>query len=579
MNELQQAALWIALAAGSVAGCRPADPVVLDGHSYSAAELVQPPEHRNWQEYSARGRQWAVATDSPDATGAALQVYKAGGNAIDAAVAASFVLAVVRPQSTGLGGGGFLIYHDARRRQSFAYDFRERAPSSARADMYRDAEGRVDARASLFGPRAIATPGFVPGLLEIHRRHGRLPLSAILAPALRLASNGFVIYPDLASSISDALPDMDEEMRQTFAAPGARDNGQLLRQPMLARTLQTIIESGDREFRSGTVARAMVRSSEGQLSLADLKNYQVRRMPPLQMQIGNQRLETMPPPSSGVFLLLMVAGFQQAGGQAICGSDSLHCVHLKTELLRRAFADRARYGGEGSAISPGALLSPARITRVVAGINMQKATSSRQILDAENQSAESTQTTHVSLMDQSGDGVSVTHSINYRFGSRRMAPGTGIVMNDTMDDFAVAPGQANVYGLVGDAANAIAPGRTPLSSMSPLLAYQGGQLQLALGAPGGSRILSTIFESYLHAVAGDPAYVAVARGRIHHQWQPDTLFYEAQSAASRELPALQAMGHKLSPTQIPAKAFLTLRRGAYFEAASDPRGDGLAGAH
>lgn len=573
-------ALVLCLFAAFFFGCQPRV-LELEGRRVPLAELVTPKHNRSHESYFAEGRRIMIASDSAEASAAALEVYRAGGNAVDAAIAASFAICVTRPQSTGLAGGGFMLLHLAESGRTLAFDFRERAPAAAARDMFIGPDGKPDPRAALFGPRAVAVPGNVRGFVEIQREFGKLPLTTVLAPAVRLARDGFAMYPDLAASIEDAREDMDETMRAVFL-PGGNipEVGANFVQADLARTLTAIGASAGASFYSGEIADALdryMRANGGVLRKSDLENYRMLRPAPLWTEHRGRRLATMSAPSSGVFLFQALHMSSGADSAALFARDRRAFYHRSAEILRRIFFQRARYGGDARFfVAPRQLADPAYAERLAADIQADRATPSAALGAAGARDAhDSPETTHISVIDSAGDAVSATHSINYRLGARVMLPGYGLTLNDTMDDFSAAPGQANVYGLVGGEANAIAPGKTPLSSMSPVLVFENGAVRYALGAPGGSRIVSSLYMTLVHALdLGDPAYVAVARGRIHHQYAPDILFAEEAAAPAALRETLTGMGHTVRAAEIPAKVFLVERKGDRLIGVSDPRGDG-----
>ncbi len=572
-------ALNLCLAALALS-CQPRT-LEIEGRRVPLAELVTPKHDRSHESFFAEGRRIMIASDSAEASAAALEVYRAGGNVVDAAIAASFAICVTRPQSTGLAGGGFLLLHDAVLGRTRAFDFRERAPAAAARDMYIGPDGKPDPRAALFGPRAVATPGNVRGFVEIQREFGKLPLAVVLAPALRLAREGFPMYPDLAASIEDAREDMDEAMRAVFLPGGKPPQvGDIFVQTDLARSLASIADSAGASFYSGEIADALdryMRTHGGVLRKSDLAAYRVLRPDPLWTEHRGRRLATMPAPSSGVFLFQALRMTESADAAALFAADRPAFYHRSAEILRRIFFERARYGGDARYFAaPRDLHEPAYAARLAANIRPDRATPSAELGAPQAGDAhDSPETTHISVIDSSGDAVSTTHSINYRLGARVMLPGYGLVLNDTMDDFSAAPGQANVYGLIGGVANAIAPGKTPLSSMAPTLVFEDNAVRYALGAPGGSRIISSLYMTLVYALdLGEPAYAAVARGRIHHQYAPDVLFAEDSALSARQREVLDGLGHETRAAEIPAKVFLVERRPDRLIGVSDPRGDG-----
>ena len=596
---------------------------VTNYQSISTAQLTPPKIGGSPDRYWRRGKKYMIATDAPEASRAGIAMYRAGGNAVDAAIAVSFAISVVRPQSTGLGGGGFLLVHLAATNTTLAYDFRERAPFAATRDMYLDDSGEIINGASLTGARAVGVPGMIAGLVEVHRRHGRLPLAQVIAPALALARDGFPVYQDLHEKIEGARATMDATMQAVFV-PGGRVPavGEILKQPELARTLETITRRGAAALYSadGEIARdfeAYMRLNDGAITLRDLTGYRVRATEPLWGEYRGHRIAIMPPPSSGIFILEMLRMLEtrdlralyQRHGENPYGRPALY-EHFLAEVFRRGYADRARLGGDPEFFPvPTTLLnSPEYARERAADITFDEAGESKNltypqsIRDAAPESletirravrTESTETTHFSILDAHGDAVASTQSVNVIFGARVMLPGWGIVLNDTMDDFSAAPGKPNAYGLVGGEANAIAGGKTPLSSMSPTIVFarpgealwdgeraapvQANQLRprLVVGSPGGSRIITAI----LHTIVNDidfalHPYASVARGRVHHQYLPDVLYFADSPAGRGRTGDLEAFGHTVSDSPWQAKVFAVRADAAGFVGVSDPRGDG-----
>lgn len=589
--------------------------------SISTAQLRAPKIGGSPERYWSRGKQYMIASDAPEASRAGVAMYAAGGNAVDAAIAVSFAISVVRPQSTGLGGGGFLLVHLAKSNQTIAYDFRERAPAAATRDMYLDEAGNIVKGASLNGARAVGVPGMVAGLVEVHRRHGSLPLATVIAPALSLARDGFPVYPDLHKMIQRVRGSMDATMREVFVPGGQVPAvGANLKQTDLARALETIAKNGAAPMHSqtGAIARdlaAYMRANDGVVTAADLAGYRVRAAQPLWGEYRGHKIAIMPPPSSGVFILEMLGMLETRDLRALSDrygdnpyGRPAQYEHFLAEVFRRGYADRARLGGDPAffPVPSDLLTSPEYARERAADIAADEAGVSEELSYPESVRnaapgafvnsggrTESTETTHFSILDSRGDAVASTQSVNVIFGARVMLPGWGIVLNDTMDDFSAAPDQPNAYGLVGREANAIAAGKTPLSSMSPAIVFARpgeriwdgrqatpvaeGQLRprLVLGSPGGSRIITAI----LHTIVNDidfalHPYAAVARGRIHHQYLPDTLYFADSPAGRGRVQELEALGHTVADSRWQGKVFAVRADAAGFVGVSDPRGDG-----
>jgi gamma-glutamyltranspeptidase/glutathione hydrolase len=523
----------------------------------------------------------AVATAHPLATEAGLDILAAGGNAFDAAVAVSAALAVVEPQSSGLGGGGFWLIHRARDGFETMVDGRERAPGAAQPTMYLDENGEVIPGLSIDGPLAAAIPGQPAALVHIAETYGRLPLAHTLAPAIRYARDGFPVTPLYQRLAGFRLA----ALRASPAAAGVflRDGevpalGDVIRQPDLARTLEGLAKYGAKDFYEGEVARRMVeavRKAGGIWQLEDLADYRVVEREPVRGSYRGFTVTSAPPPSSGgvalVTMLNILDGFDRADASPAQRS------HVIIEAMRRAYRDRAQYLGDPDAVTvPTArLIHPDHAARLRAGIRMDRATPSDSVLAGES---EGTDTTHFSILDREGNYVAATLSINYPFGSGFMPAGTGVLLNDEMDDFSAKPGVPNAYGLVGSDANAIAGGKRMLSSMSPTFVTTPGQVAI-LGTPGGSRIITMVLLGILEIAEGRSPDAWVSRPRFHHQYLPDKVFHERAAFTDAEVLALRRLGHQLEESEQTwgnMQAVFWDKRSGQVQAASDPRGEGVS---
>jgi gamma-glutamyltranspeptidase/glutathione hydrolase len=523
----------------------------------------------------------AVATAHPLATEAGLIVMEAGGNAFDAAVAVSAALAVVEPSGSGLGGGGFWLLHRARDGRQVMLDGRERAPAAASADMYLDPEGEVIPKASIDGPLAAGIPGVPAALEHIARRYGRLPLDVTLAPAIILARDGFpvdALYRKMAGFRLDALRRSPAASDQFLLDGEVPPEGHLIRQPDLAATLGAIARDGAAAFYTGPIARqliAAVRDGGGIWTAADLRDYRVIERPPLVVHHRGRRVVSASLPSSGGVLLAQMLLMLER--YPIAGLDEVDRVHLLVEVMRRAYADRAQYLGDADFVEVPLqrLLDRSYAHDRAQQINLRQATPSGKMA---GRTSEGRDTTHFSILDQAGNRVAATLSINYPFGSGFVAAGTGVLLNDEMDDFSVKPGAANAYGLVGNHANAIAPGKRMLSSMSPTFVEGGGRVVI-LGTPGGSRIISMVLLALLDAIEGRDVTDLVSRPRFHHQYLPDRIDVEPGALSDAVLDALSERGHtvrRLDDGYGNMQAVAWDLHTGDVSAASDPRGMGRA---
>ena len=527
----------------------------------------------------------AVASAHPLATEAGLEVLAAGGNAFDAAVTVAAVLAVVEPYGSGLGGGGFWLLHRASDGRQVMIDGRERAPLAATPDLFLDAQGRVVPRASIDGPLAAGIPGQPAALVYLAERYGRLPLERTLVPAIRLAEGGVTVdthYRDMARFRLEVLR-ASPEAATTFLDHGhVPGEGFVLRQPALARTLRHMAQKGFDGFYRGAVAQELVRSvraAGGIWRVEDLAGYRVVERTPITGSYRGMRVVSAALPSSGGIVLVEMLNV--LSGYPLGNLDTASRVHLLVEAMRRAYRDRAQYLGDPDYVSVPVrqLLSPDYAAGLRAGIHPRHATPSQWLAPVEDgESAGGRHTTHYSILDAEGNRVAATLSINYPFGSGFVAGATGVLLNDEMDDFVARPGTPNVYGLVGGHANAIAPGKRMLSSMSPTFLEHEGRIAI-LGTPGGSRIITMVLQAALAFREGAGPQELVAAPRIHHQYLPDRIDVELDALDPEDMDALQAMGHriKLFDSGWGNMQVIVWDRGAgRVEAASDPRRQGEA---
>ena len=524
----------------------------------------------------------AVASAYPLASEAGQEVLAKGGNAFAAAVAVSAVLAVVEPTSSGLGGGGFYLLHRQADGFETMLDAREKAPGAASRDMYLDKAGNPIDNASIAGPLSAAIPGEPAAFEYLARRFGKLPLKVDLAPAIRLARDGFPLYARVQGAIRykrDQLLRSPETAKVFLTAAGAvPELGTLIKQPDLAVTLEAIANEGARGFYGGRVARDLVdgvRAAGGIWTLADLAAYKVIERKPLVGEYRGARIVSASPPSSGGVAVLdslnILSGFD------LHAADSVTRQHWVIEAMRRAFRDRAIYLGDPDFVK---MPLPQIVTQDYAAgqrssIRSDKAMPSDMLPGIESERV-GTDTTHFSVLDAQGNRVAGTLSVNLFFGSGFMAPKTGVLLNDTMDDFSIKPGTPNVFGLVGTAANAIEPNKRALSSMTPSFVETRKGLMI-LGSPGGSYIISLVLLGTLDYLDGMTAADVVKAPRIHHQYLPDVVEYESGAFTEAELTRLRAMGHTLkegSRRWGNMQAITWDYATGKVEAAADPRGEG-----
>jgi gamma-glutamyltranspeptidase/glutathione hydrolase len=485
------------------------------------------------------------------ASDAGVEMLQAGGNAVDAAVATGFTLAVVYPDAGNLGGGGFMMLRLANGDAHFL-DFREEAPLGATANMYLDNKGNVIPEASTVGFRSVGVPGTVAGLIEAERRFGKLSLQQVMAPAIKFAENGYVLGREEAAILHDPVLSRFPESRRIFQRNGNfYQEGEVFRQPELARTL-TRIEKDPASFYHGALASELAQAIQkygGLVSKQDLAIYQVKDRKPLTGSYRQYEILAPPPPSSGGIALLEALNILEGFDLASLGDRSPASMHLILEAYRRAFYDRTSFLGDPDFVSmPTAqLLSKEYAAAWRKGISMTSATPSSALARPPGfiPSAESKQTTHFSVLDQAGNAVSVTYTLNNSFGSGATAEGLGILLNDEMDDFTSKIGAPNMFGLIQGSANAIGPKRRPLSSMTPIIVLENGKVRFVIGSPGGPRIISTVANILLSATDGGLSIQqAVDAPRFHHQYLPDVVYVEP-GFPEQTLQALKAMGYNI----------------------------------
>ncbi len=528
------------------------------------------------------GRKLALASQGKHSSRIGRDIYAAGGNAVDVATALSFALAVERPQSTGLGGGGFMLIYMAELDQVYALDFREKAPQQATRDMFLDSDRAVIPQRSRQGAAAAAVPGFVAGVLAAQERFGKLARAKVVEPAARLAAQGYVVYDHLAAALQrkQELLAGDRHAAQIFLKA---DNtpyrvGETLRQPQLAATLRAIAAQGEQAFYRGEVASSITAATRGNITLHDLESYHIVWRPPVQGSFRGYQIFSMPPPSSGgVHILQMLNIMEQFSFQRE-DFDRAARINVLAQAMQRAYADRALHLGDSDFVKvPVArLTSPDYAREAASKIDRQRARASAATQSREKLSSDST--THFSVIDAEGNVVTSTQTINGLFGAGLVAGNTGIVLNNEMDDFSIKADTANMFGALGGKQNSIAAGKRPLSSMSPTIVRRDGQTLLALGAPGGTRIITCVLQTLLNYLDyGMPLYAAVAAPRFHHQWHPDILLLEKEPSFSATTSTqLRSMGWQTAEKEIRCYVQAVARRDQRLQAVSDPRSYGLA---
>ncbi len=525
-----------------------------------------------------------IASAHPLATAAGFAILDQGGNAFDAAVAVAATLAVVEPAGSGLGGGGFFLLHRASDGVQVMIDAREKAPLAAHRDMYLDAGGRPIPRLSVDGPLAAGIPGLPAALVYLADHYGRLPLRVSLTPAIRHARVGFSVGPRYVEQVRRRFQVLRRyrESARIFLDQGRLPSpGFRLRQPELARVLEEIADKGRRGFYGGWVARRLaeeVQKAGGIWSRADLAQYRVKARRPVISRYRNVRIVSAAPPSSGGVVLAETLNI--LAPYPLTRLDPATAKHLIVEAWRRAYRDRALYLGDPDFVTMPLhrLLSPDYAAGLRAAIRPDRALPSAWLASKPETVFGGADTTHFSILDREGNRVAATLSVNYVFGSGFVVPGTGVLLNDQMDDFVIKPGVPNIYGLVGGRANAIAPGKRMLSSMTPTFLETKNKVAI-LGTPGGSRIISMVTLATLDFAAGFGPAMWVGWPRFHHQYLPDEIQFEPGGLSEEEQRQLRRRGHRLKPlrrTYGNMQAILWDRSRDRVEAAADPRGEGLA---
>ncbi|MBA1191140.1 gamma-glutamyltransferase [Pseudomonas entomophila] len=521
----------------------------------------------------------AVAAPDEYAAKVAADILKKGGNAVDAAVATAFTLAVTYPEAGNIGGGGFMtLYVDGK---PYFLDYREVAPKAATRDMYLDDKGEVVENLSLVGPRAAGVPGTVMGLWEAHQKFGKLPWSELLTPAIGYAKDGFTIaakqyqYRDDVQSLFKGATNFNDYF-------GSMKVGQTFQQPELAQTLERIADKGVSEFYQGKTADLLVaqmQADKGLITKQDLADYTAVWRNPIAIAWRGNTVYTAPPPSSGGVALAQLLGIKEDRAADFKGvaHNSARYIHLLAEIEKRVFADRADYLGDPgfTKVPVDKLIDKAYLASRAAQVNPTAISATEGVRPG----LESHQTTHFSIVDKDGNAVSNTYTLNLDYGNGVVVKGAGFLLNNEMDDFSAKPGMANAFGVVGGNANAIAPGKRMLSSMSPTLVTRDGKVTLVLGTPGGSRIFTSIFQVMNNLYDYDmPLEKAVGAQRVHHQLLPkDTIYFDSYAPLTGEVAdELKAMGYVLEDQGWEMGDVQAIRvTGEKLETASDPRGRGV----
>jgi len=555
--------------------------------SASAQAQAQAPEPQpiisGWaRALPSLSRNGMVVSQERTASQVGLDILKAGGNAVDAAVAVGFALAVTLPRAGNIGGGGFMLVHLAGSAKTVAIDYRETAPASTSRDVFLDENGAYSAQKAQSSGLAVGVPGTVAGLAMAHAGYGsgRFSLADLIAPAIALAREGVLVDDDLA----DSLPHAERRLgrwpatRKIFFRPDGRvlGRGDRLMQPELAETLAAIARLGPSGFYEGATAErlvAAVASAGGRMTLEDVRDYRAVEREPVRGRFRGREILSMPPPSSGGVHIIQILNVLEGFPLAEWGQNSARTIHVMAEAMKYAYADRAEHLGDPdfATVPVRGLTSPAYAARIRERISLESATPAKQIRPGHPHAFESDQTTHFSVVDKDGNAVSNTYTLNFSYGLGLVVEGAGFLLNNELDDFAAAPGAANAYGMLGGAANAPGPGKRPLSSMSPTIVLENGEVALVTGSPGGSRIITIVLQALLDMIEHgmNPAESAISP-RVHHQWSPDELRTE-RGLSPDTIRLLEGKGHAVRVQPTIGSIQTIQRREGWLYGASDTR--------
>ena len=536
-----------------------------------------------------RGKHGMVSSVSEIASRVGVEIMKRGGNAVDAAVAVGLALAVVWPSAGNLGGGGFMVIRMADGKTT-AIDYREMGPAAAHRNVYLDEQGNYIDESSQYGHRAAGVPGTVAGLAHAARKYGKLKWATLVEPARRLAAEGFPVWYQLERSLKGAGEQLSRypETKRIFLRNGKPyETGEIFRQPELAQVLTRLKIDGPSDFYRGKTARliaASMKRAAGNgspwMTVADLKNYRAVEREPLRTKYRGYEIITMPPPSSGGVAMIEMLNILERYDLKSMGAGSSQSIHLQVEAMRRAFADRAQYLGDPDFVKVpvAGLTSRAYADKLAATIDPARASSSAEIKHGDPPPDESEETTHFTVVDAEGNVVSNTYTLNDSYGNKITVEGTGILLNNEMDDFAPKPGSPNFYGLIQGEANAVAARKRPLSSMTPTIVLKDGKLWFAVGSPGGPTIINTVTQVLINVIDfGMNIQQAIDWPRVHHQWMPDEIRFEPFGLNPDAIVRLQAMGHKFTanPRQMgDAEGIMIEDKTQIRLGGSDPRLDG-----
>lgn len=524
-----------------------------------------------------------VVTESKYATQAGLQILKEGGNAVDAAVTIGFTLAVTFPRAGNLGGGGFMLIYLADSDEVLSIDYREKAPRGASRGMFLDEEGNPDNEKSRHSILSVGVPGTVAGLALALENYGTISLERALQPAIELAQKGFPVDQELSDSLNQVKSRMKASTASMdiFFKQGGKpySEGELLTQKDLAWSLKQIVKNGSEAFYTGDIAKkidSFMEQSGGLITNHDLKNYKALIRKPVEGEYRGYKIYSMPPPSSGGVVLIEMLNILELFPLSSLGHNTAKTIHIFAETMKYAYADRSKYLGDPdfSPVPVTWLTSKKYAQSIKEQIDTEKSTPSHKISPGNPNLQEGNNTTHFSVMDRYGNAVSNTYTLNFSYGSKITVPGTGILLNNEMDDFSAKPGTPNAYGLVGGRLNAIAPEKRMLSSMSPTIVMKDGKPFLITGSPGGSRIITTVLQIIANVIDFNMNISEATNAvRVHHQWLPDKLMVE-RGLNEDTIKILKEMGYKVETGATIGVAESIIKKGDYMYGASDPRRPG-----
>ncbi len=524
-----------------------------------------------------------VVTESKYATQAGLQVLKEGGNAVDAAVTIGFTLAVTFPRAGNLGGGGFMLIYLADSDEIISIDYREKAPLKASQDMFLDGKGNVDKEESRHSILSVGVPGTVAGLILALENYGTISLERALQPAIELAQKGFPVDQELSDSLNQVKSRMkvSTASMDIFFKQGGKpySEGELLTQKDLAWSLKQIVKNGSEAFYTGDIAKkidSFMEQNGGLITNHDLKNYKALIRKPVEGEYRGYKIYSMPPPSSGGVVLIEMLNILEQFPLSSLGHNTAKTIHIFAEVMKYAYADRSKYLGDPdfSPVPVTWLTSKKYAKSIKEKMDTEKSTPGHEISPGNPNLQEGNNTTHFSVMDRYGNAVSNTYTLNFSYGSKITVPGTGILLNNEMDDFSAKPGTPNAYGLVGGKLNAIAPEKRMLSSMSPTIVMKDGKPFLITGSPGGSRIITTVLQIIANVIDFNMNISEATNAvRVHHQWLPDKLMVE-RGLNEDTIKILKEMGYKVEIGTTIGVAESIIQEGDYMYGASDPRRPG-----